>query len=79
MNRQQRRQAQRADPPGTRQPATPRDAKRFIDQAFVDRISWTAARVLLRRVRDEGATPEVLAAIDRFLERHPEPPGGAAA
>lgn len=62
---------------GARRLATPEDAKRLIDQAFTDRISWTAARVLLERVRDDPSwhriDPELTRAVDRFLERHPDP------
>ena len=70
MNRQERRQADR-DAARPNPKATQADAKRFIDEAFTDRISWVAARVLLELVVTEGATPDVLAKIGRFLEAHP--------
>lgn len=76
MNRAQRRAAERAgDKP--RAPATADDAKRFIDQAFTDRISWTAARVILERVTSDAAYGQLDADLQRaiatFLERHPAP------
>jgi hypothetical protein len=76
MNRQQRRQAAKAGPQ-PKPPATPEDAKRFIDEAFTDRISWTAARALLVRITNDAGwrylDPELKVAIATFLERHPEP------
>jgi hypothetical protein len=78
MNRQQRRAASRQGP--TPKPAaTVEDAKRLIDEAFTDRISWTAARVLLVRVTNDVGwhvlAPDLRASIATFLERHPEPIG----
>lgn len=76
MNRSERRRLERkgVDVP---KPATPADAKRFIDQSFTDRISWTAARVLLGRVTADVAwsqlQPELRQSITTFLERHPRP------
>lgn len=70
MNRQERRSAER-EGARPKPKATQADAKRFIDEAFADRISWVAARVLLELVVAEGATPDVLARIGRFLEAHP--------
>ena len=76
MNRSERRRLERkgVDVP---KPATPADAKRFIDEAFIDRISWVAARVLLERVAGDVAWsqlhPELRASIATFLERHPKP------
>jgi hypothetical protein len=80
VNRDERRRLARAGHK-TEHPPTQADGKRFIDEAFRDRISWTAARVLLERARpllgpgsyDAGEIDEVAAAIDRFLERHPAP------
>jgi len=76
MNRQQRREAERAGQTPAK-PATPEDAKRFIDEAFQDRISWTAARVILERVTNDVAwgqlNPELRQSIAVFLERHPAP------
>lgn len=78
MNRQERRQAARRGAPAPARPATQADAKRLIDQAFEDRISWVAARVLLERVLADPASPgldeHLRASIAIFLERHPEPP-----
>jgi hypothetical protein len=76
MNRSERRRRERAGETVPK-PATPADAKRFIDDAFTDRISWTAARVLLERVSNDVAwselQPELRASIATFLERHPKP------
>lgn len=75
MNRSERRRLERkgVDVP---KPATPADAKRFIDQSFSDRISWTAARVILDRVTADVAwsqlQPELRQSITTFLERHPK-------
>jgi hypothetical protein len=74
VNRHERRAAERAS--GVkRQPATAADAKRFIDEAFSDRISWTAARVILVRVTEDRAYGSLdegtRGSIERFLERHP--------
>ena len=76
MNRSERRRLERkgVDVP---KPATPADARRFIDQSFTDRISWIAARLLLERVTADVAwsqlQPELRASILTFLERHPKP------
>jgi len=76
MNRAQRRAAERAAQAPS-PPATADDAKRFIDEAFQDRISWTAARVILVRVTNDVAWGQLeaglRASIVTFLERHPEP------
>lgn len=62
---------------GGRRRATREDGRRFIDQAFTDRISWTAARVLLVRVTNDPTVnalrPELRSAIERFLRDHPAP------
>jgi hypothetical protein len=75
MNRQARRHPAPDTTPST--PATPEDAKRFIDEAFADRIAWTAARVILVRVTNDAfwghLDPELRQSIATFLERHPEP------
>lgn len=76
MNRAQRRAAERAAQ-APRPAVTPDDAKRLIDEAFEDRISWVAARVLLVRISNDVGwrylDPELRAAIATFLKRHPEP------
>lgn len=78
VNRAERRRLERQGHT-VEQPATRRDAERFVEQAFQDRISWIAARVLLERVRAEGPTIEVNAAIDRFLATHPPAPSAPQA
>lgn len=76
MNRAERRALERQGqtPPAR---ATAEDAKRLIDEAFEDRISWTAARVILTRVQGDPAfgelNPQLQGSIRIFLERHPEP------
>jgi len=76
VNRSERRRLERkgVDVP---KPATREDARRLIDEAFTDHISWVAARVLLERVTADVAwsqlTPELRASIITFLERHPTP------
>lgn len=76
MNRQERRQAKRAGPPSAPK-ATAEDAQRFIDEAFTDRIAWTAARFILERVTNDQAwiqlAPDLRRAISTFLDRHPAP------
>lgn len=75
MNRAERRKLEREGKIAP-QPATPADARRFIDDTFKDRISWTAARVLLERVTndlawgdlDDGLRDSIVV----FLERHPK-------
>jgi hypothetical protein len=75
VNRSERRRRERAGEVVPK-PATPADAKRLIDDAFRDRISWTAARILLERVTNDVAWSQLddglRAAIARFLERHPK-------
>lgn len=50
-------------------------AQRFIDQAFIDRIAWVAARLLLvQTLNDEGVnglSPVLRGRIERFLASHP--------
>lgn len=62
---------------------TKADGARFMDQAFEDRISWVAARILLVRTLNDplsnALAPELLEAIARFLARHPAPAIGEAA
>lgn len=62
---------------GGRNRATREDGRRFVDQAFTDRISWVAARVLLVRVLGDptvnGLRPDLRSAIERFLRDHPAP------
>ena len=57
--------------------ATREDAKGFIAQAFTDRISWTAAHVLLERVTKDPAYDQLDAAtrgaVERFLVGHKKP------
>lgn len=76
MNRQQRRHPD-APGHGSQPAATPEDAKRLIDEAFTDRISWVAARTILVRLTNDHAwgqlDPELRTSIATFLERHPEP------
>jgi hypothetical protein len=68
-----------------RKRATRADAEGFIRQAFIDRISWTAARLLLEEAypyvvtapmkSTEKRTPsEIAKSIKRFLDDHPAPP-----
>lgn len=77
VNRQQRRQSER-DGARPKPAATPEDAKRFIDEAFGNRISWVAARTILVRVTDDVAwsqlDPALRESITTFLARHPAPP-----
>jgi hypothetical protein len=46
-----------------------------MDQAFSDRISWTAARVILVRIVNDPHYPMldegVRGSIERFIARHP--------
>jgi hypothetical protein len=76
VNRDERRRPTRAGHTPAK-PATKEDAKRFIDESFRDRISWTAARVLLERVAVDpeysNLDAELRGSIERFLERHPAP------
>lgn len=83
-NRQQRRASARSLDKGKAtgtpaRPATQADAKRFIDQAFEDRIAWVASRTLLERVLEDPASPGLddglRSSIAIFLKRHPEPAG----
>lgn len=57
--------------------ATRADAEKFIEQAFTDRISWTAAHVLLTRVTEdpeyEKLDADLRGGIERFLEGHTKP------
>lgn len=77
MNRQQRRAAGRSGgtaPLATDTPtATPEDAEEFIRRAITDRISWVAARTLLVRALGAPLDPELRAAVDHFLDGHPDP------
>ena len=54
--------------------ATREDAEGFVQQAFTDRISWTAAATILQRVKDDPRygelDPELRGSIERFLEGH---------
>jgi hypothetical protein len=58
-----------------------RIAKRFMDDALTDRISWNAARTLLEQLRSDPGYPgldaELRAAIERLLARTPREPPGA--
>jgi hypothetical protein len=61
--------------------STKRDAKRFINEAFKDRISWVACRLILVGVtNDEGymaLDEDTRTRIERFLKAHPAPPMGS--
>jgi hypothetical protein len=53
------------------------EVRQHMTQDFTDRISWTAAAVLLQRVVSDPAfgslDNDLKGGIARFLERHPAP------
>ena len=78
-NRAERRaQAKAAGVKPTPRPQWTREqTERFLAEAFTNRISWVAARILLERVTNDLAWGQLdgalRLAIVRFLESHPKP------
>ena len=58
-------------------PKIPPEVRAHMTQSFTDRISWTAAAVLLQRTVNDPAfgslNNDLKGGIVRFLERHPAP------
>lgn len=49
------------------------ETRRFLEEAFANRIAWVAARELLERSLGELPEGETRGQVERFLAAHPKP------